>query len=147
MKTLETDRLILRDWVLKDIGCGVYDENGIRYLMSVRNNYAIVLKENGLVIGSIGLNEDADNNPDARNVGITLLEQYHNRGIMSEALKCVIQNVSDITKKLSWGCTAEDKRSQHIAEKFGFRYVKTLGNVQGNVSNEPVDVYYYILEL
>lgn len=147
MKTLETDRLILRDWTIEDIGCGVYDENGIRYLTSARNNYAIVLKENGMVIGSIGLNEDADNNPDARNVGITLLEQYRNRGIMSEALKCVIQNVSDITKKLSYACSVEDKRSQHIAEKFGFRYVKTLGNVQGNVSKEPIDIFYYILEV
>lgn len=100
-----------------------------------------------MVIGSIGLNEDADNNPDARNVGITLLEQYRNRGIMSEALKCVIQNVSDITKKLSYACSVEDKHSQHIAEKFGFRYVKTLGNVQGNVSKEPIDIFYYILEV
>lgn len=147
MKTLETDRLILRDWTLEDIGCGVYDENGIRYLISVRNNYAIVLKENGQVIGSIGLNEDADNNPDARNVGILLLDEYHNRGIMSEALKCVIQNISDVTKKLSYACSVEDKRSQHIAEKFGFRYVKTLDNAQGNASKEPIDMFYYILEV
>ena len=147
MKTLETDRLILRDWTLEDIGCGVYDENGIRYLVSVRNNYAIVLKENGQVIGAIGLNEDADNNPDARNVGILLLDEYHNRGIMSEALKCVIQNISNITKKLSYACSAEDKRSQHIAEKFGFRYVKTLGNAQGNASKDPIDMFYYILEV
>ena len=100
MQTLETTRLILRDWTLEDIGCGVYDEKSIRYLMSVRNNYAIVLKENGLVVGAIGLNEDAENNTDVRNVGIILLEQYHNRGIMSEALKCVIQNISNVTKYL-----------------------------------------------
>ena len=147
MKTLETERLILRDWMLEDIGCGIYDENCIRYLISVRNNYALVLKENGLVVGSIGLNEDADNNPEARNVGIILLEPYRNRGIMSEALTCVIQNINDVTKKLSYVCSTEDKRSQHLAEKFGFRYVKTLYNAQGNISNKPTDAYYYILEL
>ena len=132
MKTLETERLILRDWTLEDIGCDVYDENMIRYLVSVQNNYAVVLKENGLVIGTIGINEDSDNNPEARNVGVSLLEQYRNKGVMSEALKCVIQNVSDVTKKLSWSCSLDDKRSQHIAEKMGFRYVKTL---------EPIDSY------
>ena len=141
MKTLETKRLILRDWTLGDIGCEVYDENSIRYLISVQNNYAVVLKENGLVIGTIGLNEDADGNLDTRNVGIRLLEPYRNRGLMSEALKCVIQNVSDVTKKLSWSCSLDDKRSQHIAEKMGFRYVKTL-----YVSDEPF-ANYYILEL
>jgi len=138
MRTLETERLILRDWTLEDIGCDVYDENMIRYLVSVQNNYAVVLKENGLVIGTIGINEDSDNNPEARNVGVSLLEQYRNRGFMSEALKCVIQNVSDVTKKLSWSCSLDDKRSQHIAEKMGFHYVKTL---------EPIDSYYYMLEL
>ena len=138
MKTLETERLILRDWALEDIGCGVYDENCTRYLISVRNNYAIVLKENGLVVGSIGLNEDADNNPEARNVGIFLLEPYRNKGIMTEALKCVIQNISDVARKLSYACSTEDKRSQHIAEKLGFHYVKTL---------HQANSYYYILEL
>ena len=138
MKTLETERLILRDWALEDIGCGVYDENCTRYLISVRNNYAIVLKENGLVVGSIGLNEDADNNPEARNVGIFLLEPYRNKGIMTEALKCVVQSISNVTGKLSYACSTEDKRSQHIAEKLGFHYVKTL---------QQADSYYYILEL
>lgn len=147
MKTLETRRLILRDWTLEDIGCDVYDENSIRYLVSVRNNYAVVLKEYGLVIGTIGLNEDADNNPNVRNVGIRLLEPYRNRGLMSEALECVIQNAGDITKELSYLCMTEDKRSQHIAEKFGFKYVKTFSKVQRKSSDEPKDFYYYKLRL
>lgn len=147
MKTLETKRLILRDWSLKDIGCDVYDENTIRYLLTVQNNYAVVLKENGLIIGTIGLNEDADGNPNTRNVGIRLLESYHNRGLMSEALECVIHNARDITKVLSYLCLIQDKRSQHIAEKFGFRYIKTFYNVQRTATDEPKDFYYYNLEL
>lgn len=147
MKVLETKRLILRDWTLSDIGCGVYDENSIRYLISVQNNYAVVLKENGIVIGTIGLNEDADENPDTRNVGIRLLEPYRNRGLMSEALECVIHNASDITKWLSYLCLVEDKRSQHIAEKFGFQYIKTFYKVQRTASDEPKDFLYYKLEL
>ena len=147
MKTLETKRLILRDWTPEDIGCAVYDENTIRYLISVRNNYALVLKETGVVIGTVGLNEDADGNPDARNVGIRLLEEYRNQGLMSEALESVIQNAGTVAKELSWLCLAEDRRSQHIAEKFGFRYVKTFYSVQKNNSDPPKDFYYYKLNL
>lgn len=73
MKTLETDRLILRDWCIEDIGCEVYDEGTIQYLIQAKNNYALVLKENSEVIGTVGLNEDAENNPRRRNVGIRLL--------------------------------------------------------------------------
>lgn len=76
---------------------------------------AVVLKETGWVIGTIGLNEDADDNPDIRNVGIRLLESYQNKGLRSEALECVIQNASDILNKLSYLCLVDDKRSQHIA--------------------------------
>ena len=147
MKTLETDRLILRDWNSEDIGCEVYDETTIQYLISVKNNYAVVFKENGIVIGTIGLNEDADNNPNSRNVGIRLLEQYQNKGVMSEALKCVIRNASEITDELSYLCSCDDKRSRHIAEKFGFQYIKTFYRVQKNPSDEPKDFFYYILKL
>ena len=53
MKTLETARLILRDWLLDDIGCEVFDESVIRYLIEAKNNYAVILKENGVIIGTI----------------------------------------------------------------------------------------------
>lgn len=147
MKRLETHRLILRDWCIEDIGCDIYSEDEIRYLLSAQNNYAVILKENGVVIGTIGLNEDADNNPDVRNVGICLLEPYWNQGLMQEALECVIQNVEDGIKALSYLCETEDKRSQHIAEKFGFQYVKTFYNVKSKDIDEPKDFYYYRLEL
>ena len=104
MKTLETDRLILRDWSLDDIGCEVFDECVIRYLVEVQNNYAVILKENGAIIGTIGLNEDADDNPDIRNVGIRILESYRNKGLMSEALECVIKNADIPAKKAA--CSA-----------------------------------------
>ena len=147
MKTLETNRLILRDWNVEDIGCEVFGEKTIQYLITMKNNYAVVLKGNGLVIGTIGLNEDADNDSDARNVGIRLLEAYQNKGLMSEALECVIQNAKDISKELSYLCLADDKRSQHMAEKFGFKYVKTFYNVPKKPTDEPKDFWYYRLKL
>ena len=149
MKTLETERLILRDWTIDDFGCGVHDDNVIQYLISARNNYAVVFKENGLVIGTIGINEDnvAENNPEVRNIGVRLLEQYRNKGIMTEALRCVIQNVGDTTKELSWLCLKDDERSRHLAEKLGFRYVKTFEKDTTSDWNLPSDFYYFKLEL
>lgn len=147
MKTLETNRLILRDWHVTDIGCEVFDESTIQYLITTKNNYAVVLKDNDMVIGTIGLNEDADDNPNRRNVGIRLLEPYQNKGLMSEALECVINNAGDVTTELSYFCRCDDKRSQHIAKKFGFQYVKTFYNVQRNPTDKPENFFYYIRKI
>ena len=37
MKTLETERLILRDWCEDDICCSVHNEDTIRYLINAKN--------------------------------------------------------------------------------------------------------------
>ena len=144
MKKLSTERLVLRDWCESDIGCGVYSEDNIRYLIDTKNNYAVILKETNQVIGTIGLNEDADGNPNVRNVGVRIMPEYRNQGFMTEALKAVIDSTCDITDALSWFCKADDIRSQHIAKKFGFVYVKTFLKDQYDL---PSDFYYYILQL
>ena len=143
MKTLLTERLILRDWCEDDIGCSVNNEDEIRYLIKANNNYAIVLKENNEIIGIIGLNEDADGKENVRNVVVRIVPQHQNRGYITEALRAVIGSVSNITDTLSWFCKAEDLRSQHIAKKFGFVYVKTFAKAQHNLQS---DFYYYILD-
>lgn len=148
MRTLETNRLILRDWNETDIGsCDVYNDEIIRYLLSVKNNYAIVLKENSKVIGSIGLNEDGDHNSTRRNIGLLLLEPFRDQGLMSEALASVINTAHEITPCLSYVHKIDDLRSKHIAEKFGFKYIKTIRNVKHGLKDEPIDFLYYILEL
>ena len=92
MKTLETKRLILRDWTDEDLGCGIHTDEIIKYLIEAKNNYAVVFKETGAVIGTIGLNEDADDNEKRRNVGVRIAEQYRNVGLISEALTEVFAN-------------------------------------------------------
>ena len=145
MKTLETTRLILRDWVDDDLGCGIHTDETIKYLIEAKNNYAVVLKETGEVIGTIGLNEYADDNEQRRNVGVRLAEQYRNIGIMSEALTEIFANNKG--KEFSWFCKVDDERSRHLAEKFGFEYIKTFPKVQRNEKEEPSDYYYYVLKL
>ncbi len=143
MKTLLTERLILRDWCEKDLDCKVHDEDTIKYLIKAKNNYAVVLKETNTIIGTIGLNEDADGKPNTRNIGIRIIESYQGKGLMSEALKAVISVAFDIVDELSWLCRADDARSQHIASKFGFTYIKTFLKDQHNL---PCDFYYYTLK-
>ena len=142
MRTLETERLLLRDWNETDIGrCSLYDENTIRYLLSAQNNYAVILKNSGEIIGSIGLNEDGEHNEQRRNIGIVLLEQYWNKGIMSEALAATIHMAHEITPCLSYMHIVGDLRSKHIAEKFEFKYIKTICSEDGCEK-----FMYYILE-
>ena len=149
MKTLETKRLFLRDWTENDIGCGVFDEDTIRYLITAKNNYAVVLKGNDLVIGTIGLNEDAeeDDPRKVRNIGFRLLEPYRNQGLMTEALKCVIENAYEITDELSYVCPTDHVISRHIAEKFGFQYVKTFYAFQKTLQDKPTDFLYFRMKL
>ena len=145
MKTLETTRLILRDWTDEDLGCGIHTDEIIKYLIEVKNNYAVVLKETGSVIGTIGLNEDADDNEKRRNVGVRIAEQYRNMGLMSEALTEVFANNKG--KEFSWFCKVDDERSRHLAGKFGFEYIKIFLNVQRNEKEVPSDYYYYVLRI
>ena len=145
MKTLETSRLILRDWNSADFGCGIHTDEIIKYLIEAKNNYAVVLKETGAIIGTIGLNEDADDNEKRRNVGVRIIEKYRNKGLLSEALTEIFADNKD--KEFSWFCKTDDERSKHLAGKFGFKYVKTFYNVQRNPNEESKDYFYYVLKL
>ena len=111
MNTLETKRLLLRDWNEDDLGCGVHNDDTIRYLIEVKNNYAMVLKETGEIIGTIGLNEDADNNPNRRNVGVRVIEAYRNQGYMQEALAEVFLHADLPIEAFSWFCATDNAPS------------------------------------
>ncbi|MCQ2445424.1 MAG: GNAT family N-acetyltransferase [Clostridia bacterium] len=167
MKTLETTRLILRDWEKTDLDqmfvflsnphvtipegatpCKTLEEckGVLDYLLSVRNNYAIVLKENGTVIGSIGLNADAKGNKNARNLGFCLAEEYWGRGIMSEALAMVIAHAKEITNALS-ATHNQNQISEHLLKKFGFQQVDVICHVKRKCEQDYHDEPYYLLEL
>lgn len=67
--------------------------------------------------------------------------------VISEALERIIANAKEITEELSYLCMKDDKRSQHIAEKFHFQYAKTFYHVKKSESDAPRDFRYYILPL
>jgi ribosomal-protein-alanine N-acetyltransferase len=114
---LETDRLILRAWQWKDLDDffeyarvdGVGERAGwshhesksesmaiLKRFIEGKKTFAIVLKENQKTIGSLGLENlrqytgDEFNNLVGREIGYVLSKDYWNRGLMSEAVQCVI---------------------------------------------------------
>ena len=168
MRTLETERLILRDWKMSDLddyfklrsNPNITIPDGdlpkktteeclpiFKYLLQAKNNYALVLKDTNSVIGSVGLNEDADGNENVRNVGFSLDEAYWNKGLMTEALRIIIANANEITSVLSMTHTKGNTRTEHIAKKFGFTYIKTFTNIKSESDEFPKDNLYYILKL
>ena len=167
MRTLETERLLLRDWKetdLKDLfvclsnprvtipegssPCESIEKckRVLDYLIVVKNNYAIELKENGSVIGGIGLNEDVKGNLNARNLGFYLAEEYWNKGFMTEALTTVIANAKEVTEMLS-ASHNNNPKTEHILTKLGFKQVDVIKNVKRKIDVAYHDEPYYILEL
>ncbi|MBE6666602.1 MAG: GNAT family N-acetyltransferase [Ruminococcaceae bacterium] len=167
MRTLETERLILRDWRENDLHdmyaflsnpnvtipdgsspCQSLSEckRVLDYLIEKKQNYAIELKENGKAIGNISLNRDAKGNDFARNLGYCLAEEYWHRGIMTEALRAVIAEAKNITKFLS-ATQNNNAKSEHLLKKFGFREVGAIRNVKRKFDAEYHDEPYYILIL
>lgn len=151
---IETDRLILRPWRESDLEdfyeyahvdgvgqmCGWMphkdlEESGkiLGFFIAEKKTLALELKENGKVIGSIGLEErDADLGiPEAltgRELGYALNKDYWGRGLMPEAVKAVI-DYCFYQLRFDWltcGHFLWNHQSRRVVEKCGFRYVRDV---------------------
>ena len=110
---LETDRIILRNFKEEDLEdfheyCsqeGLGEMAGWKHhsdlstskealYRNIKNTniFAIEHKKDSKVIGHISINEDSeDGREDTKELGFVLNSNYHNKGIMTEALKKVIE--------------------------------------------------------
>jgi len=149
---IETERLILRPWQENDLadfyeyakvdGVGQMagwkpheslDESRVILDMFIREKktLALELKENGKVIGSVGLEEPRPH-PDGledsfgREIGYALSKDHWGRGLMTEAVKAVIGCCFRELNMdwLSCGHFEANHRSRRVIEKCGFRYIK-----------------------
>lgn len=152
--TIETDRLILRFWRETDLhdfydyasveGVGemagwshhtsIEDSRKIlQNFMLSKNEFAIIYKENGKVIGSLGLHESWANDDirytglKTKDIGYVLSKDYWGKGLMTEAVKAFINFCFDELKldAVSSGHSLINNRSMRVIEKCGFEYVKT----------------------
>ncbi len=144
MKTLKTDRLILRGFRKSDLNDFYeYAKNPrvgppagwephaslqmtksiLKVFMEQDEVWAIVLRENKKVIGSVGLHKD-EKRPDihGKMLSYALSEDYWGRGLMTEAVKEVIAFAfcHDKLDILSVYHYPHNERSCRVIEKCGF---------------------------
>ncbi len=146
---IETERLVLRPWREADLEDfyeyasvpGVGEMAGwshhksmaesreiLQMFIRERKTLALELKENGKVIGSLGL-EVLDPDPEqsekqGRELGYVLSKAYWGRGLMPEAVAAVIRYCFQV---LQWDYLTcchfpQNERSRRVIEKTGFRY-------------------------
>jgi [ribosomal protein S5]-alanine N-acetyltransferase len=146
MKSLNTPRLLLREWKIEDAkdmyeyasmptvgpaaGWQVHQsmeesETIIRRFLQSDDTWAIVLKSENKVIGSVGLHEKTDllGNVE-RELGYVLSTPYEGNGYMTEACNAVIAYAFDELKCARlrvYHFIANDK-SRRVIEKCGFVY-------------------------
>ena len=149
---LETDRLILREWKETDLDDlfeyasvdGVGQMAGwqphkslsdarfvLKMFIDGKKTFALELKENHKVIGSLGLEnmsseiEGYTEDLIGREIGYVLSKDYWGRGIMPEAVKAVISYCFEKLHcdYLICSCSPENPQSARVIEKSGFRFV------------------------
>ena len=148
--TLETDRLILRMWERRDAaqlyeyamdpdvgpnaGWKPHANVGesrmiIDTLFRVNETWAIVEKESGKVVGSIGFEPDKYRpGVSSREMGYSLAKDCWGKGYMTEAVARLIQYAFETLKLqvLMIRTSETNLRSQRVIEKSGFKYEGTL---------------------
>ena len=150
MKTLETKRMVLRPWKIEDLGdfyeyarnpnvgpnAGWEPHKDKEVSLKILESFiekdevrAIVYKENDKVIGSIGVHcDEKRDGVQAKMIGYVLSETYWGKGLMSEAVKKIIEYLFAEEKLDIISCYHYifNIKSKRVIEKCGFKYEGTL---------------------
>jgi len=153
---LETERIYLRPWQEDDAkelykyasnpnvglnaGWPVHTsvENSkevIKFVLSKPNTFAVVLKDTGKVVGSIGLMIGSQSNIGLKDteaeIGYWIGEPFWGQGLIPEAAKVVIDYGFNELKldKIWCGVFVENTKSKRVEEKLGFNYQYTRENM------------------
>jgi len=171
MKTLKTKRLILRLWKKSDLDDffeyasvpGVGEMAGWPHhedkevskaiLQSFIDNgdvYAIVLKENKKVIGSLGVHDraiDSDFKADnQRMIGFALSKAYWGQGLIPEAVQEVTNYAFEKLRVNILWCShfVENLQSQRVIQKCGFTFYGK-GVYEAKLLDKSFDEIKYIM--
>lgn len=166
---IETPRTILRAWREEDLHDfyeyasveGVGEKAGwnhhqsleeskkiLGFFLQEKKTFAIEWKENGKVIGSIGLeprHEDSEL-PDelqGREIGYVLSKDYWGQGLMTEAVNAVIDYCFKELRfdYLICGHFDHNDRSRRVIEKCGFRFLRNCVTDTARGVLEPGKMY------
>ena len=97
-------------------------ESIIRMFIEEDETWALVLREEGRPIGSVGLHKTREEN--VRELGYVLSEKYWGRGIMPEAAEAVLRFAFEELglSKVTVGHFPFNMQSKRVIEKLGFSY-------------------------
>lgn len=166
---IETERLILRPWRQSDLedffeyasvdGVGQMagwqpheslekSQQILDLFISGKETFALELRENGKVIGSLGL-EESDRTPadienlQGREIGYVLSKDYWGKELMSEAVKAVTAYCFDTLHFdfLLCGHYTWNRQSQRVIEKCGFTFRQELPHETRMGTVETVRMY------
>ena len=169
---LETERLIIREWNEIDLedffeyakvdGVGQMagwsphtsiQESKIILEMFIKEKktFALELKENHKVIGSLGLEtlsfllSDEYENLVGREIGYVLSKDYWGKGLMPEAVNSVIKFCFEKENYDYLMCSHSviNSQSKRVIEKSGFRFVKENTRIARN-GDEHISLYYVL---
>ena len=167
MMVLETERLRLRGWTLEDLddfyeyakrldvgpdagwkphACKEESEKILRSFIENDDIWAIELKENSKVIGSVGLHKDTSRSGiNSKMLGYVLSKVYWGQGIMPEAVKAVIKYAfeEERLELISVQHFRFNSKSKRVIEKCGFKYEGTLRKGRKLFNGKVVDLVCY----
>ncbi len=150
MKELETERLVLRPFISSDLddfyeycrmetvgpnaGWAVHQnkehsQNILNGFIEKGDVLAVCLKNNGKVIGSVGLHEKETETGDKHyEIGYVLSTPYEGQGYMTEAVKKVLENafLERNIPEIFVCHFVENRKSRRVVEKCGFEYLRYI---------------------
>lgn len=170
---LETDRLIIRAWKETDLedfyeyakvdGVGQMagwnphasiqeSKTILDMFIKEKKTFALELKDNHKVIGSLGLEEltlslgEEYEKLVGREIGYVLSKEYWGKGLMAEAVKGVTKFCFEKEKYDYLLCShsVTNIQSRRVIEKSGFRFVKE--NSRTSINGEEHISLYYVLD-
>ena len=104
----------------------------INKVLSAPETYAVILNENGLPVGSVGLKEPEERFADLTGrqmeIGYWIGKPFWGRGLMPEAVERILRRgFEDLGCDAIW-CAHYDfnTQSRRVIEKSGFRYQRTV---------------------
>lgn len=172
MTIIESKRIILRPWEENDLndlyeyasnelvgpsaGWPVHksiDDSKMILRHFIKNDevFAIVLKAEDKVIGSIGLHRRIPDKEldklNQRELGFVLNPKYWGQGIMGEAVNDLYDyGFNELNLDLIWCCHyKENNNSKRVVEKCGLKYKFTKDKVLELLGNKEVKALYYNL--
>lgn len=167
MKKLETERLFLRGWQFEDLDalyeCAHNPDIGImtgwephlskevslnllKSYIESDENWAIVLKESGKVMGQIGISPDENRGKYyAKYMNYMLSSDYWNKGYMTEAVKRVTKYLFEEMNidLLTIFFYSHNVRSKRVIEKCGFDYETTIKQARKIYDGQVFDTVVY----